>query len=204
MNVAALYIDPRGPYPKMSGVDCWDETRDARIYAGPWPVVAHPPCGPWGGLRHLYEGAQHDCGPAAIAAARRWGGVVEHPAHSQLWRTMRLPFPGEFSDEHGGFTLDVDQCAWGHVARKRSWIYVVGVDRAATTASVRTGGTPTHWISGFHWKGQEGRPRCDAAPNGIKICSAAQRRRTPPAFAAWLVGLARASRATSASVSISG
>lgn len=22
--IAALYIDPKGPYPKLSGVDCWD------------------------------------------------------------------------------------------------------------------------------------------------------------------------------------
>jgi hypothetical protein len=28
-TVAALYIDPRGPYPIMPGVDCWDEARDS-------------------------------------------------------------------------------------------------------------------------------------------------------------------------------
>ena len=44
---AKLYVDPRGPYPKLVA-DWWDEARDARNYAGPNPVVAHPPCQRWG------------------------------------------------------------------------------------------------------------------------------------------------------------
>jgi hypothetical protein len=195
VTVAALYVDPRGPYFGMQGVDPWDVERDARTYAGPHPVVAHPPCGPWGRLRHLYRGAEHDCAPAAVAAVRRWGGVLEHPARSTLWSHARLPGPGELPDEFSGFTVEVDQCAWGHVARKRTRLYLVGVDRALVESTLRTGGTPTHWASGS--RANPDRPssrRGSPVPPGIKVCSAQQRRRTPPLFARWLVDLAQSSR----------
>lgn len=168
--VQALYIDPRGPYPALLGREnCWDEKRDARLYAGPESVVAHPPCGPWGALRHLYRGNEHDCAPRAVAQVHAYGGVLEHPRGSKLWEAAGLPKPGEWSD-YNGFTVEVDQCAWGHVARKRTWLYIVGLSRAEVLSEVRTGGTPV--------------------PEGIKVRSAQQRRRTPPAFAEWLVSLA--------------
>jgi hypothetical protein len=46
-RVAALYVDPAGVYAGLDDVDLWDEKRDARLYAGPWSVVAHPPCKSW-------------------------------------------------------------------------------------------------------------------------------------------------------------
>ena len=46
--IAALYVESGGSYYGLDGVDPWDETRDARQYAGPWPAVAHPPCQRWG------------------------------------------------------------------------------------------------------------------------------------------------------------
>ena len=49
MRVAALYVDVnRGPYPSIEGVDVWGAERDATVYDGALPVVAHPPCGHWG------------------------------------------------------------------------------------------------------------------------------------------------------------
>jgi hypothetical protein len=187
--VAALYIDPRGPYPAMARVDAWDEARDAKMYDGPHPVVAHPPCGPWGHLRHLNRFQDPTCGPRAVEQVRRFGGVLEHPNASKLWAHAGLPAPTDGVDAWGGFTVQVDQVAWGHVARKRTWLYVVGVRRAVVDAGIRTGGTPTHWISGSRNNSTGG----GSIPAGFKVCSSQKRRRSPPAFAAWLVSLARAS-----------
>jgi len=188
-TVAVLYIDPRGPYPKMADVEPWGELEDARKYAGPHPVVAHPPCGPWGRLRHLYQGLEHDCAPQALAAVWRFGGVLEHPAGSGLWDACFLPKPGEPPDRFGGYTIEVDQCDWGHVARKRTWLYLVRVPRPIVFPTKRE---PTHWASGYRATSAPNPKRTGSpVPPGIKICSAQQRRRTPPAFAEWLVSLAR-------------
>jgi hypothetical protein len=187
-TVAALYVAPTGPYPRMAGVECYDATRDARLYDGPHPVVAHPPCGPWGKLRQLYTGDQHDCAPRALEQVRAYGGVLEHPADSQLWRRCELPRPGR-GDRYGGRTLEVEQVRFGHVARKRTWLYLVDVTHVPPMPPARE---PTHWVGGSR---VGSRPRHRRAgkgiPTGIKACSRPQRIHTPPAFAEWLVAMAR-------------
>lgn len=176
--VAALYVDPRGPYPGIAGVDPWDAERDARGYAGPGPVIAHPPCGPWGHLRGLCRLQDATLAPLAVGQVRRWGGLLEHPVGSRLWAACGLPAPGEGPDEWGGVTIRVEQVAWGHACRKPTLLYLVGLDPAEALASARTGGQPTHGIASRARRG------------GLLAPSAAIRRRTPPAFAEWLVGLA--------------
>lgn len=190
--IAALYIDRRGVYPTMRGVDCWDRERDATTYAGPWPIVAHPACGPWGRLRHLYRGSEGGPELALIAVeqVKRWGGVLEHPAHSRLWPAAKLPRPGEPADEFGGVTVTVNQSDFGHVARKPTWIYAVRVD-VDVLAWRPPPREPTHWVGGGHKGGvSSSGVRKSKAPAHIKICSAQQRRRTPKLFAEWLVLLA--------------
>jgi len=184
-QVAALYIDPRGPYPVLVGPElCWDEARDARTYAGPWPVVAHPPCAPWTSLRTLCDrDGEKSLGVRAVEQVRAFGGVLEQPAGSLLWKACNLPMT---SVDVPDFAVEVCQVSWGHVARKRTWLYCVGVPRALVVAGIRTGGEVTHWCSGSHKPGDRGE-----TPKGIKVCSAQQRRRTPMAFAEWLVSLAR-------------
>jgi hypothetical protein len=181
--IAALYIDDRGPYPTLLGPEnCYGIGRDARLYSGPGPVVAHPPCGPWGKLRHLYQGGEHECAIRAVEQVRALGGVLEHPAHSRLWGPCVLPRPGEPADSFGGYTIEVCQCDFGHVARKRTWLYLVRVPRERVHLPAAR--EPTHWASG-----SRNAPR-GPVPFGIKVCSAQQRRRTPLEFARWLVTLA--------------
>jgi hypothetical protein len=95
--IAALFVLPRGPYTNLPDVEAWDKARDARAYAGPYPVVAHPPCERWGslwyggpmrlklGLPALVKGDDDGCFEAALAAVRHWGGVLEHPKGSSAW-----------------------------------------------------------------------------------------------------------------------
>jgi hypothetical protein len=140
VTVAALYVDPHGVYANLPGVEVWDEARDARRYAGPWPVVAHPPCARWSRLAGFTEarfgykrGEDGGCFAAALEAVRTWGGVLEHPAFSAAWAKYDLPRP----TWHGGWTtslLDggascyVEQGRYGLPVKKATWLYAYGVE----------------------------------------------------------------------------
>ena len=114
--IAALYIEPDGVYAKQPGIDAWCEMRDARCYAGPYPVVAHPPCQRWGRFwhgstrkPHQYKlGDDKGCFAAALAAVRKWGGVLEHPADSHAWRHFELTPP----KRHAGWQPAGDGIGW--------------------------------------------------------------------------------------------
>lgn len=136
--IAALYVQTNGVYYGLTDVDPWDKARDARTYAGPHPVVAHPPCERWGRYwsggpsakvrRRL--GDDGGCFAAALAAVRRWGGVLEHPAGSHAWRHFGLKVPVRSggwvdADDRGGITCCVDQGNYGHQAAKATWLYAV-------------------------------------------------------------------------------
>ena len=192
--IAALYVDLLGPYPALLGFEnCWDASRDAREYSGRGPIVAHPPCGPWCKLKHQYQGAEHDCAIRAVTQVRAFGGVLEQPAGSKLWDACALPRPGELPDALGGYSIAVNQCDFGHVARKPTWLYLVGVPREAITLPPAR--EPTHWASGSRGAGRANSSGTGGGvPPGMKVCSAQQRRRTPIAFAQWLIALAELAR----------
>jgi len=139
--IAALYVETDGCYFDQAGVDPWDIARDARQYAGPHPVVAHPPCQRWGRFwhgstrkPHQYQlGADEGCFAAALASVRKWGGVLEHPADSKAWAAFNLNAPARgggwiAADFQGGYTCYVEQGHYGHESRKPTWLYAHGVD----------------------------------------------------------------------------
>ena len=136
--IAALFVEKGGAYYGLPDVDPWGLERDARLYAGPWPVVAHPPCSRWCRLAGLVEarwghkrGEDGGCFAAALASVRRWGGVLEHPAFSDAWWTFALPRPpssgGWVRGIDGGWSCHVEQGRYGHPAKKATWLYTYGV-----------------------------------------------------------------------------
>jgi hypothetical protein len=192
--VAALYVQPGGVYSGRSDVDLWDEARDARKYAGPWPVVAHPPCAAWGNYskptaestaRGPLRGDDGGCFAAALASVRRWGGVLEHPRRSAAWATYALPTPpvgiGWISIRPGEWACQVDQGHYGHIARKPTWLFFCGPTRPpelvwcpARVAPIGTG----------------------ERRGNLESMSKTARAATPAAFAELLIGLGMASRPT--------
>jgi hypothetical protein len=71
-TVAVLWVQERSVYHGIEGCDCWPASRDANGYAGPWPIIAHPPCGPWGKYRARC-GQDPACGVRAMELVERWG-----------------------------------------------------------------------------------------------------------------------------------
>lgn len=167
--VAALFVCASSPYWGLPGVDCYDESRDARSYRGALPVVAHPPCRGWGQLRAMskHQPDELDLGFFAVDAVRTWGGVLEHPARSGLWDAAGLPRPGR-SDGYG-YTLAIQQSDFGHRAPKGTWLYICGADGFRPTLPIVLGDPPSR----VEWMG---RP---------------ERERTPLPLALWLVSVAR-------------
>jgi hypothetical protein len=196
--IAALFVEAGGAYYGIPDVDPWPESRDARLYAGPWPVVAHPPCARWCRLAGLVEarwghkrGEDGGCFASALASVRRWGGVLEHPAYSDAWAAFGLPIPprhgGWVRGIEGGWCCHVEQGRYGHPAKKATWLYAC---RLPDYPSLRWGSdldtessALVSWC-GNHVSSGEMRPRVG------KLAAA----RTPPEFREVLLNLARSVR----------
>lgn len=139
-TVAALFVEEGGIYSGIDYVDVWGVTRDARLYPGNLPVICHPPCARWGRFWHgsprkpfqFKLGDDGGCFAAALAAVRRFGGVLEHPRDSRAWAAFGLTAPPRtggwiIADFMGGWTCCVEQGFYGHAARKATWLYAHSV-----------------------------------------------------------------------------
>lgn len=105
-EVAALWTMKGSIYESIDGVHCYGVDQDATLYCGPWPVICHPPCGPWGRYKHRSRQARAD-GIIAIELADRYFGVVEQPASSGLF----------------GGGQRCNQSDYGHKAEKATRLY---------------------------------------------------------------------------------
>ena len=136
--IAALFVQDGGAYFGFPDIDPWPQSRDARLYCGSLPVVAHPPCQLWGALaavnykrwggEHNKPGNDGGCFASALASVNRCGGVLEHPAKSRAFAHHGLAKPTGIGWHRSGigWVCEVWQSAYGHRANKATWLYYVG------------------------------------------------------------------------------
>lgn len=200
--IAALYVETGGAYFDQVDVDPWDEVRDARKYAGPWPVVAHPPCQRWGRFwggnptqqPRLKLGDDKGCFSTALAAVRKFGGVLEHPEASHAWGAHGLNKPPKTggwirADFFGGWTCCVEQGNYGHLSRKATWLYAYGVELPSliwgkSQAALRVAG------AGFHTKAERDAARSTGSHRHRQL-PMKLRNATPAEFRDVLISMAR-------------
>lgn len=187
-RIAALFVDAKGPYVGLPDVDAWPAWRDARGYQGPFPVVAHPPCHLWTNLarvnfkryggEHNRPGNDGGCFAHAVDCVRRFGGVLEHPAFSHAWAAHGLCRPdrmGWVNPRPREWVCEVWQSAYGHKARKRTWLFYCG--------------RISPWE--LRWERNPGTHQCGWFDRAKPTLSKREASATPPAFRDELIALAR-------------
>lgn len=165
-RVAALFVQADGCYADVPHVDCWPASRDARLYPGRMPVVAHPPCQLWGAMAavnyarwggdHNKPGNDGGCFASALNSVRRYGGVLEHPAKTKAWDAYGLAKPNGIGWQRtidGGWVCEVWQSAYGHRANKATWLYYRGENDPIGLRWDRPEGT--HQIGYYDQRGKD-------------------------------------------------
>lgn len=167
MSVPVLFTRKTSPYLAL-GCDCYDADRDALTWQGGRPAIFHPPCRAWGQLSHMAKPrpGERELALWAIQKVRAFGGVLEHPINSRLWREADCLSWG-VRDRFGGVLVPLYQSSFGHRAPKASCLYFV-LDAVPSIPEPR------------------------ATVTTVERMCRAEREATPPELAAWLVDLVAA------------
>ena len=129
-QIAVLCAGSPSAYDNMPAVDVYNKRRDARTFPGGSPIVAHPPCRSWSafcGHQAKPEADERYLGIWCVEQVRKWGGILEQPAHSRLWEAAGIPPPGGH-ESRDSWSASVWQSWWGYPMRKATWLYFCGVN----------------------------------------------------------------------------
>lgn len=196
--IAVLFARQDSIYKKYPQCDVWDIHRDARNFKGGMPVVAHPPCRAWGGLRCMAFKArpdEKDLGRYSVKMVRENGGVLEHPIRSVLWDDQKLPVKSG-RDFFGGFTVYLPQFWFGHRANKASKFYICGIEPAQVPEiPFVLGEAPRVFGSNSHSRRK--RKSDPTMPPLRPELERWEREATPRAMAEWLITVAERCKITS-------
>ena len=126
--IPVLFTQENSNYNKIKIFDCYDIKRDALSFNGRIPLIAHPPCRKFSKLRGLSTAPLSEKKLAffALAKVRQFGGILEHPRSSTLWKDGNFNLDGSV-DSYGGFLRSVDLSWFGFPARKKTMLYFCGI-----------------------------------------------------------------------------
>ena len=186
MHYVALFCRKDSAYKDRKRWEVYDAARNAKTYKDFYPVVCHPPCRLWGRLSHMacrdasitedQKRAEKNLALWSVDKIRQVGGILEHPSGSRIWEA--LPDVGDAPDDWGGFTIEIDQYDFGHVAHKKTKLYICGMD----AWSIPELPAPDHSIH-LCEKGKR-RSICGNV-EGTTRCTQYQREYTPSALIDW-------------------
>ena len=126
--IPVLFTNTHTNYHSNAIFDCWDEKRNAFLSDHRTPAIYHPPCRLFSRLRALSSAHPEEkkCAFWSLAKVRQFGGILEHPRSSTLWKHGNFNLSGEV-DSYGGFLRSVNLSWFGFPAEKKTMLYFIGL-----------------------------------------------------------------------------
>lgn len=128
MKFPVLFTSSKGYYQGDDRFNPFDISRDAFSYSGSGPVICHPPCRLFSRMRKFSTapGCERLLAFYSVWMVRQYGGILEHPEGSALFKMFGFDLSGAV-DNYGGFIRSVDLSWFGFKARKRTYLYFCGL-----------------------------------------------------------------------------
>ncbi|MCX8016253.1 MAG: hypothetical protein N2692_03100 [Patescibacteria group bacterium] len=133
-------------------------------------------------------GDDQGCFAAALNAVKKFGGVIEHPAHSRAWDAFNITKPKRYSAwipaglfHPNCWTCYVEQGHYGHFTRKPTWLFYHSPQGNRPPTLIHTQSNETTYIIL-----KSGRKQ-----SKFELASKKQRSATPRPFAELLIQIAQ-------------
>ena len=126
--IPVLFTDDKSNYDLFNCFSTYNRHRNAFTFSERTPLIAHPPCRLFSRLRQFStaDRKEKQCAYFALAQVRMFGGILEHPRSSTLWKNGNFNLSGEI-DIYGGFLRSVNLSWFGFPAEKKTMLYFVGI-----------------------------------------------------------------------------
>ena len=142
-KIPVLFTNTISIYDTFPVFDTWDVTRNAFLSEHRVPAIYHPPCRLFSRLRKFSSAplSEKKCAFWSLSRVRQFGGIIEHPRSSTLWKDGNFHLDGTV-DAYGGFLRSVELSWFGFTAKKPTLLYFVGISPGQLPAFPLPGQSP--------------------------------------------------------------